>query len=182
MNPGAMHPLSDRTTGKSLFWELEKLGRIRLSQHFYFRQFLHSEIATAFNIPNIPDNPAFAIENGTRLCETILEPIVAEFGPIVIRSGFRSARLNNFGHRMGLKCASNKKNYAAHIWDHLDDQGRSGASACIVIPAFNDGLCEYQSWEQLSTYLQSKLQCSKPIRFKYNYAFNIGWQSLHQSK
>ncbi|XYK79843.1 MAG: hypothetical protein ROO70_19055 [Labrenzia sp.] len=182
MTPGAIHPLSNRTTGKSLFWELEKLGRVRLSKHFYFRQFLHSEIATAFNIPNIPDNPALAIETGTQLCEAILEPIVAEFGPIVIRSGFRSARLNDFGHRSGLKCARNEKNYAAHIWDHLDDHGRSGASACIVIPAFNDGLSEYQNWEELSTYLQSALPCTEPKRFKNDNAFNVGWKATECTK
>ncbi|MCV6575540.1 MAG: hypothetical protein OIF58_07375 [Cohaesibacter sp.] len=161
---------------RDLFWHLEKLGRVRLSEHFYLRQFLYSEIAVAYNIPNMPDNPDLAIETGTRLCQTILEPMVAEFGPIVIRSGFRSARLNDFGCRKGLKCASNAKNYAAHIWDHLDHQGCKGASACIVIPAFNDGQTKYKTWPQLSRHLQATLPCTEPKRFKYDNAFNIGYR------
>ena len=160
---------------KDLFWYLEKLGRVRLSEHFYFRQFLHSEIAVAFNIPNVPDDPDLAIDNGRRLCETILEPIVAKFGPIVIRSGFRSARLNDFGFRNRLKCASNEKNYAYHIWDHRDAQGRTGASACIVIPAFNDGKTRHKSWPELSRHLQRNIPCTEPKKFSYDNAFNVGW-------
>lgn len=162
---------------RDLFWQLEKLGRVRLSEHFYMRQFLYSEIAVAYNIPNLPDHPDLAIENGKRLCETILEPIVAEFDQIVVRSGFRSARLNDFGHRNSLKCASNEKNYAAHIWDHLDSQGRKGASACIVIPSYNDGKTRYATWDQLSCHLQERLPCTELKGFKHDNAFNVGWKS-----
>ena len=71
---------------KDVFWQLDKLGRTRLSEHFQFRQFVYSEIAAAFGIPNIPDDPQLAIQTGTKLCEEILEPIIAAFGPIIIRS------------------------------------------------------------------------------------------------
>ncbi len=76
---------------------LERIGRIPLSRHFSLRQFLYSEIAAAHNIPNVPDDIELAVVTGTRLCQDILEPIVDLFGPIIIRSGYRSTRLNAFG-------------------------------------------------------------------------------------
>ncbi|UWR64820.1 hypothetical protein K4L02_00850 [Phaeobacter inhibens] len=161
---------------KSTFWELERLGRIKLSKHFTFRQFLHSEIAAAYSMVNLPDDEELAIEMGRGLCANVLEPIVSEFGPIIVRSGFRSARLNALGHRLGLKCASNEKNYAAHIWDHLDADGSAGASACIVIPAFNDGHSTYANWQDLAGHLMASLPCTEPKRFKNDNAFNIGWK------
>ena len=36
---------------------LEKLGRVRLSAHFFMRDMLYSEIASFHGIPNIPDDP-----------------------------------------------------------------------------------------------------------------------------
>ena len=68
---------------------LEDLGRVRLSQHFFLRDFLFSEIAAIYGIQNIPDDPDLAIAAGTRLCEDLLEPLWRTFGGINIRSGFR---------------------------------------------------------------------------------------------
>ena len=36
---------------------LEELGRVRLSPNFYMRDFLYSEIANFYTIPNIPEYP-----------------------------------------------------------------------------------------------------------------------------
>ncbi|MBQ4808093.1 peptidase M15 [Phaeobacter sp. HS012] len=161
---------------KSTFWELERLGRIKLSKHFTFRQFLHSEIAAAYGVVNMPDDAELAIEVGRGLCANVLEPIVSEFGPIIVRSGFRSASLNALGHRLGLKCASNEKNYAAHIWDHRDADGNAGASACIIVPAFNEGHTDHDGWQDLADHLIASLPCTEPKRFKNDNAFNIGWK------
>ncbi|UWR75804.1 hypothetical protein K4L04_15335 [Phaeobacter inhibens] len=161
---------------KSTFWELERLGRIKLSKHFTFRQFLHSEIAAAYGVVNMPDDAELAIEMGRGLCANVLEPIVSEFGPIIVRSGFRSASLNALGHRLGLKCASNEKNYAAHIWDHRDANGNAGASACIVVPAFNEGYTGRGDWQEFADHLMASLPCTEPKRFKNDNAFNIGWK------
>ena len=49
---------------KSRFWSLEELGRIQLSQHFYLRDVLYSEIAAAFSLPNVPDDLELAVANG----------------------------------------------------------------------------------------------------------------------
>ncbi len=40
---------------------LEELGRVRLSKSFYMRDFLYSEIANFYGIPNIPDDPDLAV-------------------------------------------------------------------------------------------------------------------------
>lgn len=45
-------------------WSLEALGRVRLSRHFYMREFLYSEIGNFHQIQNIPDDPDLAIETG----------------------------------------------------------------------------------------------------------------------
>ena len=63
---------------------LEELGRIRLSQSIYMRDFLYSEISNFYGVPNIPENPELAIEVGKRLCEELLEPLNATFGRIAI--------------------------------------------------------------------------------------------------
>ncbi|MEX7220491.1 peptidase M15, partial [Pseudomonas aeruginosa] len=47
---------------------LEELGRVRLSKHFFMRDFLYSEISQIEGIPNIPDYPDRAIEAGRGLC------------------------------------------------------------------------------------------------------------------
>ena len=45
---------------------LEDLGRVRLSANFYLRDFLYSEIANFYGIPNIPDDPDLAIAAAVR--------------------------------------------------------------------------------------------------------------------
>lgn len=75
----------------------ESLGRIRLSKNFFFREFLHSEIANIEGITNLPDDPDLAIATGRELCEQILEPLHATFGSVVLRSGYRSPAVNGLG-------------------------------------------------------------------------------------
>ena len=43
---------------------LEDLGRVRLSENFFMRDFLYSEVANLYGVPNIPDDPDLAIETG----------------------------------------------------------------------------------------------------------------------
>ena len=56
---------------------LEELGRVWLSANFFMRDFLYSEIAAFYGIPNIPDDPELAIEVGKRFCAECLEPLRA---------------------------------------------------------------------------------------------------------
>lgn len=154
--------------------ELDKLGRVRLSRHFYMRDFLFSEVAVTHGIDNVPDDPALAIATGTRLCTEVLEPIVEQFGPIAIRSGFRSAKLNAFAAANRLQCASNEKNFAYHIWDHRDAEGHAGAAACIVVPWVLDNL-EQSRLDEFALFLHERLGYHRMTFFRRHATLNIGW-------
>ena len=108
---------------------LEKLGRVRLSEHFFMREMLYSEIANFHGIPNIPDDPDLAVAAGTQLCEELLEPLHATFGHVTIRSAFRSVEVNIYGHERsnrGYNCGETAWNYARHVWDRRDSEGSHG--------------------------------------------------------
>ena len=157
------------------FNDLERLGRVRLSKHFQMRQFLHSEIAAYFRLPNIPIDPGLAIENGRRLCETILEPIMETFGPIIVRSGYRSPSLNEFGAKRRLKCARNEKNAAYHVWDLLDDQGHRGAAACITVPWLVDHGPWAETSSQMAWWVHDHLPYHRLTFFTSPGTLNIGF-------
>lgn len=154
---------------------LEDLGRVRLSEHFFMREFLYSEISNFHGIPNIPDDPDLALEAGTRLCQELLEPMHQAFGHVTVRSGYRSCAVNGYGNEHGLNCGSNEKNHAAHIWDRRDAAGRMGATACIVIPWFID---RYQvaDWPRLAWWVHDHLPYHSMYFFPKLAAFNLRWR------
>ena len=154
---------------------LEALGRVRLSESFYMRDFLYSEIANFYGIPNIPDDPDLAIAAGRKLCEELLEPLVGAFGGISIRSAYRSCDVNRFGNENGLNCASNDKNFAAHIWDRRDSDGRMGAMACVVVRWFVESYEETGDWRPLAWWVHDHLPYSTLTFFPKLAAFNIAW-------
>jgi hypothetical protein len=67
---------------------------MKLSAHFDLCEFTRSESAKREGVSNNP-TPEH-LENIKVLCEKVLEPIRAKFGPINISSGYRSADLNHF--------------------------------------------------------------------------------------
>lgn len=154
---------------------LEELGRARLSTNFFFRDFLHSEIADFYGIPNIPDNPDLAIEAGKRLCEELLEPLQATFGRLHIRSGYRSAEVNQFGNRNNLNCSSNAATAADHIWDLRDFDGCMGATACVVVPWLIDNYGNEEDWQRLAWWIHDHLPYASLCFFPKLFAFNIQW-------
>ncbi|AYD03418.1 hypothetical protein [Neorhizobium sp. NCHU2750] len=154
---------------------LEDLGRKRLSRNFFFRDFLHSEIADFYRIPNIPDDPDLAIAAGRHLCEELLEPLQATFGRLHIRSAYRSAEVNEYGNRNGLNCASNASSAAGHIWDMRDAEGRIGATACIVIPWAWDNHQQEGDWRRIAWWIHDHLPYSHMEFFPKLWAFNIQW-------
>lgn len=154
---------------------LEEFGRVRLSKSFYMRDFLYSEISNFYGKPNIPNNPDLAIAAGTRLCEELLEPLQDTFGRIAVRSSYRSEEVNEFGNQNHLKCASNKSNYAGHIWDHLDEYNHMGATACIVIPWFADKYDSGMDWRAMAWWIHDHLPHSGLYFFPKLAAFNISW-------
>ncbi len=154
---------------------LEELGRVRLSANFYMRDFLNSEIANFYGIPNIPEHPDLAIAAGTRLCDALLEPLQATFGRLAIRSAYRSAEVNAFGNRHGGQCARNAANAAYHIWDLRDAGERMGAGACIVIPWFADRYQRGADWRALAWWIHDHLPYAHLQFFPKLAAFNIQW-------
>ena len=160
-------------------WSLEKLGRVRLSKHFYMREFLYSEIGNFHQIQNIPDHPDLAIARGRAFCETLLDPLQETFGRIAVRSGFRSAALNRFGNENGLNCARNDYPLECHIWD-LPDVEVAGAS--IVIPWFADQYGQGRDWRDLAWWLYDHLPFAEVWFFPKLCAFNIAWRPEPQRR
>ncbi len=154
---------------------LEDLGRVRLSENFFLRDFLHSEISNLYGIPNIPDDPDLAIRAGRGLCEELLEPLQRTFGGISIRSAYRSPAVNDFGNRNGHNCATNEKNRAHHIWDQRDANGYMGATACIAVRWFADRYAESRDWQPLAWWIHDHLPYSELMFFPKLAAFNINW-------
>ncbi|CTQ45314.1 MULTISPECIES: hypothetical protein [Roseibium] len=155
---------------------LEELGRKRLSENFYMRDFLYSEISNFFGIPNLPHYPDVAVEAGTQLCDKLLEPLRSAFGHIAIRSAYRSPEVNAFGNENGHNCASNEANYADHIWDYRDAERRLGATACVVVPWFWDRHQDEGDWQRLAWWIHDHLPYNSLWFFPRLWAVNINWR------
>jgi hypothetical protein len=154
---------------------LEELGRVRLSESFFMREFLYSEIANFYGIPNIPDDPDLAIAAGKKLCEELLEPLHQTFGGISIRSAFRSCAVNGYGNENKLNCSSNERSYADHIWDRRDKDRNMGATACIVVRWFLPQYEKTGDWRPLAWWIHDHLPYSDLYFFPELAAFNITW-------
>ena len=154
---------------------LEDFGRVRLSDNFFMRDFMYSEISNWHGIPNVPDDPDLAIAAGTALCENLLEPLKDIFGHVTIRSAFRCAAVNDFGNKNGLNCASNDRDLAGHIWDRRDADGHMGATACVVLPWFADLYAGGADWRALAWWIHDNLPYSHLQFFPKLCAFNIQW-------
>ena len=155
---------------------LEELGRVRLSPSFFFRDFLYSEIADFYGVPNIPDDPEAAIAVGRRLCVDLLEPLQASFGRLAIRSGFRAAAVCEHGNGLGFG-AGIHWNAGYHIWDLPDRKGRPGAAACVVIPWFADRYARGADWRGLAWWIHDHLPYAHLQFYPKLAAFNILWRA-----
>lgn len=155
--------------------QLSKLGAEKLSESFYMRDFLYSEIANWHQIRNYPDYPDIAIETGKRLCTELLEPLQDTFGRLVILSGYRSPTVNDFGNKHKLNCASNEENNGNHIWDYPDKKGRRGATACIAVPWFVKRKEAGEPWTAMAWWVHDNLPYSNLEFFPALGAFNIRW-------
>jgi hypothetical protein len=155
---------------------LETFGRVRLSENFFMRDFLYSEIAIINGFQNLPDDPDLAIAAGKVLCETLLEPLQARFGRLSVRSAYRSPEVNRFGNENNLNCSTNEKNYAGHIWDRRDADGRIGATACIVVNRFIPYYERTGDWEAMAWWVHDHLPYSDMEFFPKFAAFNLQWR------
>jgi hypothetical protein len=165
--------------------QIEEFGRTRLSKTFFMRDFLYSDISMMEGIPNIPDDPALAIESGRNLCEKILEPIQDAFGRIAIRSAFRSCAVNAKGaeNNNQYNCSKNENNYAGHIWDVRDCEGFMGATVCIVVPAFLEFYERTGDWTALAWWVHDHIpEYASQYYFPRLAAFNIRWSENPSTK
>jgi hypothetical protein len=169
---------------------LDDFGRVRLSKHFFMRDFLFSDIASVHGFNNVPDDPDLAIEVGKRLCEELLEPLDEQFGRIAIRSAYRSREVNGFGNDMqrakkaGYSCASNENNRAAHIWDWRDGNDHMGGTVCIMIPSFWDRFQADGDWRKLAWWIHDHLPYSSLYFFpqRNRWAFNLTWNEAPERR
>lgn len=66
---------------------------MRLSDNFTLEEFLHSDMAVAKGIDNIPGDGV--VENLTKLVTRVLQPLREKYGkPLSINSGYRCPELN----------------------------------------------------------------------------------------
>ena len=167
--------------------QLENFGRIRLSRHFFMRDMLYSEVASVHGIINVPDDPALAVKVGTALCRSLLEPLRTTFGHLTIRSAFRSRTVNKCGEKHPA-VANTNWNCSRHVWDCLDENGKRGGTACVVVPWFVDYLQNRpdKTWKAMAWWIYDHLRYSEVTFFhnrKFNYAaFNIRWHETEKRR
>ena len=154
---------------------LEDLGRVRLSKNFFFRDFLHSEIADFYRIPNIPDDPDLAIEVGRRLCAQLLEPLEATFGRLHIRSGYRSPEVNRFGNENRSQLLDQRSHCCRSHMGSARIDGCMGAAVCIVVPWMVDRYGDESDWQRLAWWIHDHLPYASLCFFPKLWAFNIQW-------
>ena len=154
---------------------LETLGRVRLSKHYFMRDFLYSEIGNFHERQNIPDDPDLAIRTGRAFCETLMDPLEETFGRIAVRSGYRSRALNRYGNENRLNCARNDHPEECHIWDRADGPDAI-AGASIAIPWFADRYAEGRDWRDLAWWLHDHIPYSELWFFPKLAAFNLTWR------
>ena len=155
---------------------LERLGKTRLSRHFFARDFLYSEIGNFHALPNLPQDIDLFLAAGRAFCEHLLDPMVETFGPVAVRSAYRSPSVNKFGNDHKLKCARNAANYAGHIWDRRDAAGQMGACVSIVVPWFADQYNQGRDWRDLAWWVHDHLPYHEMWFFPTNAAFNLTWR------
>ncbi len=165
--------------------QLEEFGRVQLSPSFFMRDFLYSEISQIENIPNIPHYPEIAIQTGSMLCQKVLEPLQEAFGRISIRSGYRCPEVNAKGaeNKNQYRCASNERNYARHIWDYSDKNGKYGAMACVVVSSYLPYYNTTRDWQTLADWIESNIpEYSEMCFYPKLCAFNISWHEQPEKK
>jgi len=167
---------------------LTELGRMRLSENFFMREMLCSEVANFHGMPNMPVDPDLAVHVGTQIAETLLEPLTSAFGHIAVRSAYRSPTLNQFCHdrhreltAKGITdgayyCSDNTYSASRHIWDLRDGDGFCGGTVSLVIPWFLSAYEQTGDVRPLAWWIRDNLPgYAEVIFFPWLAAFNIRW-------
>ncbi len=115
-------------TDKGINSYVRKLARVRLSQSFFMRDFLYSDITVEREETNVPIRSELAVIAGRELCRTILEPLAQTFGGLTIVCGYLNPT----------HCRLNRRDPKVHCWGFLDDNETIVAGASIYLPWFMD--------------------------------------------
>lgn len=75
--------------GQAMYDLMEEFSRTRLSKNFIMRDFLHSNYNSVAGICNYPEKPEIVIAAGKKLCELVMEPIIAKWGRVFITFGYQ---------------------------------------------------------------------------------------------
>jgi hypothetical protein len=161
---------------------LTEYGRQRLSEHFFMREMLYSEVGNLHGVPNIPENPELALQVGCEVASRLLEPLKRAFGHVSIRSAYRSPVLNAFCNerfRAGdtaCWCTDNDINAARHIWDRRDSDGHLGGTVTVFIPAYLEHYRKTEDYRPLAWWIRDHIDDYAELFFFRNLcAFNIRW-------
>lgn len=161
---------------------LTDFGRQQLSEHFFMREMLYTEVGNFYGIPNVPDDPELALQVGRAVATLLLEPLKRAFGHVSVRSGYRSPTLNAFCNerfRAGdtaCWCTDNDLNAARHIWDRHDSDGHLGGTVTVFIPAYLEFYRETEDYRPLAWWIRDHIDDYAELFFFKNLcAFNIRW-------
>ncbi|MHA7777318.1 hypothetical protein [Roseibium sp. M-1] len=168
---------------------LTQFGRERLSENFFMREMLCSEVANVHRVPNIPENPELALKVGREIATRLLEPLKQAFGHVAIRSAYRSPRLNSFCNERYVAgdtacwCTDNASNAAKHIWDMPDEHGFLGGTITLVIPSYLDHYERTGDFAPLAWWIRDHIEgYADLVFFRQLCAFNIRWNEGPNTK
>jgi len=122
--------------------------RIQLSKNFYMDEFTRSEIATrkGMEIEVLENSPEF--HNIRRLCETVLQPIRSELGPVHITSGIRPLWLNR------LVGSSDNSQHIPGMAADIVVTGHTPLQVCLWVQAaklpYDQLIHEFGKWTHVS--------------------------------
>jgi hypothetical protein len=109
----------------------------QLSPHFSVKELTRSDTAVRLGIDNTPT--AEYLKNLLVMCEKVLEPVRAHFGPVRVNSGYRSLALNMAVNPM----TSTIDKLSKHCTGQAVDFEVMGTSNVIVAEWCRDNLPEY---------------------------------------
>ena len=168
---------------------LTEFGRTRLSDNFFMREMLCSEVGNFHGVPNIPERPDLAVQVGREVATRLLEPLKRAFGHVSIRSAYRSPTLNAHCNERYVAgdtacwCTDNASNAAQHIWDRPDEAGFLGGTLTLVIPAYLDHHQRTGDYRPLAWWIRDNIEDYAQVTFfRPLCAFNIRWYQGPASK
>jgi len=147
--------------------DLQAFGCLQLSKSFFVRDFLYSEAADYYGIPNLPQKPELMVITGREFCRRILEPLSATFGPLHIRTGYLADEI----------CAITEYPSDPFQWDRIEGDDGIGAGAEIVIPGRPEQLFDQGIWQNIANWISERLPIHQVLFNLNRRTITISWHS-----